>query len=156
MKPKELKNLVDKAFALHREIAAKSEELRKCKTLLVLEAQINPQYLEETENGGSRWIARGNTGALARINFPAPGIVSEVAAGSKKAEAISGIAGEKFRRLFKSVTAFQPVGEFRERVEDLLPHQAAEKLIRLCEVEITPRVSFELAKQAKDQDAAES
>ena len=156
MRPKEVKNLVDRAFALHRDIAAKNEELRKCKTLLVLEAQLNSEHLEENESGGSRWMAHGTDGAKARVNFPAPGIIAEFEAGSDKAESISALAGDKFRRLFKSLTIFQPVSEFRERVEVLLSRRSAQELIRLCEVEITPRVSFELAKEVKHQASADA
>jgi hypothetical protein len=145
---------VDKAFALHREIAAKSEELRKCKSLLVLEAEINHQQLEQTETGGSRWIAHGNAGVLARINFPAPGIIAEIGSGSKEAELAMEIAGARFKRLFKAVVIFQPVSAFRERAGDMLTRQAAEKLIGLCEVQISPRVSFELAKQEEQQAGA--
>jgi hypothetical protein len=146
MKPKEIQKLVDDAVALHREIAEKSEAFKNLKARLVQQARLQPESLVPTETGGKRWTAEGSDGCVARVNFPAPGLVSELEEDSEKMPEIRALAGDSFRRLFGIVKLFQPVEHFRAKASVLLPVPKAEALIKLCENDISPRVSFETAK----------
>jgi hypothetical protein len=133
MKEKELKKLVDTAVALHREIGGKTEQLKRLKLRLVEEARRHPEALSMTESGGTRWNAEGTDGCIARVNFPAPGIVTGIESGTEAKENIVAAAGDKFRRLFTSVRVYQPVPNFRARAASLLPAPKAQELIGLCE-----------------------
>jgi len=150
MKAKEIKNLVDNAVALHREIAAKSEQLKRLKAHLVQQARLNPESLVPTESGGTRWTAEGGDGCVARVSFPAAGIVAEIEPDDAPTKMMQAIAGDKFRRLFKAVRIFQPVEDFRSKVGAILPAQKAQALLELCETESAPRVSFEAAKPVEN------
>ena len=149
MKEKELKKLVDNAVDLHREIGAKTEQLKRLKLRLVEEARVHPETLAVTESGGTRWTAEGTDGCIARVNFPAPGIVAEIESDTEALEKIEAAAGAKFRRLFTSVRVFQPVRDFRKRAAALLPAPKAKELIGLCENQVAPRVSFEVSQPSE-------
>jgi hypothetical protein len=98
-----------------------------------------------TENGGSRWSVTGNNGCIARVNFPAPALVSHIESESETFDHVLGLAGESLDRLFASVYYLRPVSDFREEVVAALPRQHADKLIELCQTTSSPRVSFETA-----------
>lgn len=149
MNSKEIEALVDGAIALHREIAAKTEQLKTLKANLVLEAQAHREEQVLTETGGKRWIAKGSDGSIARVNFPAAALLSELDGESEKAKQAQVIAGEKFRHLFTTVKIYQLVDDFRAQAAALLPKPKAEALTSLCESECTPRVSFEITKRAE-------
>jgi hypothetical protein len=151
MKEKELKKLVDTAVALHREIGAKTEQLKRYKLRLVEEARLHPEALTLTESGGARWTAEGTDGCIARVNFPAPGIVAGIGSEAEAFEKIQASAGDKFRRLFMAVKIFQPVQNFREHVAALLPAPKAQELISLCENQVAPRVSFEVSQSSENK-----
>jgi hypothetical protein len=140
---------VDTAVALHREIGGKAEQLKRIKLRLIEEARRHPETLALTETGGSRWTADGTDGCIARVNFPAPGIIAGIEAGADSLQKIEAIAGDKFRRLFTIAKIFQPVRNFRSRAADLLPAPRALELISLCENQIAPRVSFEVAESSE-------
>ncbi|MEP6669769.1 MAG: hypothetical protein ABJF10_11485 [Chthoniobacter sp.] len=145
MNEKELQSLVDNAVALHREIAQKTEQLKALKAVLVKEARRHPKALVATENGGKRWTTKGSDGCLARVNFPAAALVSEIEAQSDLAKQLQDIAGGKFRRLFTTVKSYQLAENFRAEAAAILPERKAEALVALCENESAPRVSFEAA-----------
>jgi hypothetical protein len=145
MKESEITKLVDTAVALHREIAEKSEQFKSIKARLVQLARLRPEALVPTESGGTRWTAEGRDGCIARVNFPAPGLIAEIEEDSDKLPEIRAVAGVNFRRLFSAVKVFQPVKHFRVKAATLLSASKAESLIALCENEIAPRVSFEAA-----------
>ena len=147
MNVQELRTLVDNAVALHREIAAKSEQLKALKAELVKEARRSPKALVATASGGKRWTTKGSDGCLARVNFPAPALVSEIEAESDLAKQIQEIAGGKFRRLFTTVKIYQLAENFRAEATAHLPEAQAEALVALCENDSAPRVSFEAASQ---------
>jgi hypothetical protein len=149
MKEKELKKLVDNALALHRQMADKSEQLKCLKAHLVEQARLNPESLVLTESGGKRWTAKGSDGAIARVSFPAPGIVSEIDPESEKGRRVLALAGDDSRRLFNTVWILQPVKHFRENVAALFSKRKGDTLLGLCENEIAPRVSFEVAQSSE-------
>ena len=147
MKEKEIKKLVDDAVALHREIAEKSDQFKNLKARLVKVARLHTDELVPTESGGKRWTAEGSEGCIARVSFPAPGLISEIEEDGDKMPEIRGLAGDYFRRLFAIVKLYQPVEHFRAKAAALLPVTKAQALIELCENDIAPRVSFETAKR---------
>ena len=57
------------------------------------------------------------------------------------------IAGDKFRRLFSTVKVYQLAENFRAEAKANLPEAKAEALVKLCENQSAPRVSFEAASQ---------
>jgi hypothetical protein len=148
MTEKKLQTLVDKAVALHRDIAEKTEQLKALKADLVLHARANPEALAPTESGGKRFIAKGRDGCIARVSFPAAGLVSEVEADGELARQLHAIAGDHFRRLFTTVKSYQLVDDFRAEAASRLPADKAEALTKLCESDSSPRVSFEAANRA--------
>ena len=148
MTDKQIKTLVDTAIALHREIATKTEQFKALKADLVEEARLHPEDLVETESGGQRWTAKGSDGSIARVNFPIPGIISEIEAPSDLATQIQAIVGDQFRKLFTTVKTYLPVDEFRAQANDLLPAAKVEALMMLCERESAPRVGFETTRRA--------
>jgi hypothetical protein len=142
-----LQKLVDRAVALHREVSTKTEELKALKAELVQEAKLHPDALADTANGGKRWIAEGTDGCIARVNFPAASLVSEIDANGDLARQCQNLAGDQFRHLFAPVKFYQLAEDFRRKVAALLPSPKAEELTQLCESEAAPRVSFETTKQ---------
>ncbi len=154
MNEEEIKNLVDNAITLHREIATKTEQLKSLKATLVLQAHEHPNELAFTETGGKRWTAKGSDGSIARVNFPAPALVSEMEAANDKAKHAQVIAGDNFRQLFSTVKIYQLVEDFRTVARTLLTPRKAAALIELCEAESSPRVSFEVTKRTAEAVAA--
>ena len=98
MKEKEIRIMVDDAVALHREIATKSEQLKLIKASLVEQARLNPDSIISTRSGGKRWTAKGSDGCVARVNFPAPALVSEIES-AKSVEAASAALRARVRTL---------------------------------------------------------
>ena len=58
---------------------------------------------------------------------------------------ILALAGESLDGLFDSRHYLKPVVDFRDEVAAALPRRTAAQLIELCQVECSPRVSFETA-----------
>lgn len=87
----------------------------------------------------------GNNGCIARVNFPAPALVSHIESESETFDLVLGLAGESLDRLFASIYYLRPVSGFREEVVAALPAREADKLIELCQTTSAPRVSFETA-----------
>ncbi len=57
-------------------------------------------------------------------------------------EKIRQLAGTVFSRLFIPTISLKPVENFREEAMALLAKTEANKLIKLCQTESAPRVSF--------------
>jgi hypothetical protein len=74
----QVKRLVNEAVLLHRDIAIRTDRLKTLKADLVREARRHEHEFTPTENGGSRWSVTGNNGCIARVNFPAPALVSNL------------------------------------------------------------------------------
>ena len=148
----QLKKLVNEAVTLHRDIVAQSERLKIMKADLVREARLRENDFTPTNNGGSRWTATGTDGCIARVNFPAPALLSHIDTEDETFDKILALAGESLEGLFDSVHYLKPIADFRDEVAAALPRRAAAQLIELCQVECSPRVSFETAEtKAKER-----
>ena len=144
MKDSILANLVTHAVSLDREIAEKSQLLKKLKADLVLEASIRKAEHQSTDSGGASWIAEGADGCVARIAFPAPSLKASIQSDGHALQKVKAAAGALFNRLFIPTITYKPVTQFREEAENLLGRDAR-KLIKLCQSDSAPRVSFETA-----------
>jgi hypothetical protein len=145
MNEAQLKKLVNEAVTLHRDIAAHSERLKALKADLIREARRHKEDFMITDGGGSRWTACGTDGCIARVNFPAPALLSHIDTEDETFDKIIAIAGESLDELFDSRHYLKPIADFRDEVATALPRRAATQLIELCQVECSPRVSFETA-----------
>jgi hypothetical protein len=141
----QLKKLVNEAVSLHRALTTYGERLKTLKADLIREAQRHKEEFTITENGGSRWTATGTDGCIARVNFPAPALLSHINTDDETFDKILAVAGESLELLFESFHYLKPVAEFRDEAAAALPRRAAAQLIELCQVECSPRVSFETA-----------
>ncbi len=81
------------------------------------------------------------------VNFPAPSLKSKIEGEGKAIEKIKQLVGAVFSRLFIPAISFKPVEKFRDEARALLPKTDATKLIKLCQTESAPRVSFETAER---------
>jgi hypothetical protein len=95
-----------------------------------------------------RWTAEGKDGGIARVNFPAPSLKSKIEGEGKAIEKIKQLARTVFSRLFIPTISFKPVENLREEAKALLAKTEATKLIKLCQIESAPRVSFETAERS--------
>jgi len=154
MTQKLIQKLVTQAVLLDREISEKGDLLKHLKAQLVEVARENPKEFTKTEGGGCRWSAPGDDGCIARINFPAPTLKAKIDGEGKAIEKIKELAGRLFTRLFVPSVSFKLIADFREEVLEVLPKAEATKLIKLCQTESAPRVSFETAYKAKETIAA--
>ncbi|MDQ3622146.1 MAG: hypothetical protein M3463_06615 [Verrucomicrobiota bacterium] len=125
----------------------KPERLRALKAQLIEAARAHEDELTATNGGGLRWTAEGNDGCIARVNFPAPSLKSKIEGEGKPIEKIKRLAGNLFSRLFIPTISFKPVENFRDEAKALLAKGEAIKLIKLCQTESAPRVSFETAER---------
>jgi hypothetical protein len=141
----QLKKLVNEAVSLHRALTTYSEHLKALKADLIREAQRHKEDFTLTDGGGSRWTACGTDGCIARVNLPAPALLSHIDSEDETFDKILAVAGESLDDLFESVHYLRPVADFREEVAAALPKRAASQLIELCQTTCSPRVSFETA-----------
>jgi hypothetical protein len=141
----QLKKLVNEAVSLHRALTTYSERLKALKADLIREAQGHKEDFTITDGGGSRWTACGTDGCIARVNFPAAALVSLINTEDETFDKILALAGESLDELFESRHYLKPIADFRDEVAAALPRRAATQLIELCQVECSPRVSFETA-----------
>jgi len=144
----QVKRLVNEAVLLHRDIAIRTDRLKSLKGNLIREARQHEHEFTPTDNGGSRWSVTGNNGCIARVNFPAPALVSHIDSESETFDLVLGLAGESLDRVFASGYYLRPVADFRQEVGATLPASEAGKLIELCQTTSSPRVSFETAQKA--------
>lgn len=142
-----LQNLVTEAVSLEREISEQTDRLKEIKALLVETARERADEHTPTDGGGQRWTAEGSDGCIARVNFPAPTVKSKIEGEGKAIEKIKQLAGTAFTRLFIPTISYKPVENFREETKALLAKTEAGKLIKLCQTESAPRVSFETAER---------
>jgi hypothetical protein len=147
MTKENLQKLVDDAVALQREVATKTDALKALKAALIEEATKHPEAQQATDRGGRRWTAKGTDGCIARVSFPASGLVAEIEGKGEHEQQCHEIAGEQFRHLFTTVKSYQLVDDFRVQAAALLPAAKAEALIAVLATESSPRVSFEAAKR---------
>jgi hypothetical protein len=145
MTENELKKLVNEAVSLHRALTTYGERLKTLKGELIREAKRHKEDFIITDGGGSRWTTCGTDGCIARVNFPAPALVSHIDTEDETFDKILAVAGESLDGLFDSRHYLKPIADFRDEVAAALPRRAAAQLIELCQVECSPRVSFETA-----------
>ena len=143
-----IQNLVTEAVSLDREISEQTDRLKELKAKLVETAREHEDELTPTDGGGLRWTAQGNDGCIARVNFPAPSLKSKIEGEGKAIERIKQLAGAVFSRLFVPTISFKPVENFRDEAKALLVKADGNKLIKLCQTESAPRVSFETAERS--------
>lgn len=154
MTQKHIQTLVTQAVLLDRELTEKGEQLKALKAELVEAARKNPKQFTTTDGGGCRWSATGDDGCIARVNFPAPSLKAKIDGEGKTIEKIKEVAGRLFTRLFVPAVSYKPIPDFRDEVIAQLPKAEANKLIKLCQTESAPRVSFETADKANEKIAA--
>ncbi len=147
-----LQNLVTEAVSLEREISEHTERLKELKAELVQAAHAHAHEHTPTDGGGCRWTIEGTDGCIARVNFPAPAMKSKIEGEGKAIEKIRQLAGTVFSKLFVPTVVFKPIENFREEARTLLAKTDANKLIKLCQTESAPRVSFETAERAAAED----
>lgn len=141
-------HVVDQAVLLDRRIAEKNKELKKLKKQLIAEARKHPDWLTVIEDGGKSIEFLGHDGYAARVTFPKPTLKSSIDGEGHTYEKVSEAGGAHFMPLFRPLRKWAPVDDFRNRAKERLG-KAAAKLIRLCTVKSSPRVSFE-TKPAED------
>lgn len=137
-----LKQLVAEAVSLDREISLQQERLKGLKSQLVIEAQSRLDEAAETEGGGKGITFQGLGGDIARVNIPAPALKAKIDGAGKPFQKIKSMAGKFFDSLFVPSVVYLPVDGFRAEASTLLGRDAG-RLIKLCETESRPRVSFE-------------
>lgn len=143
MTDKHLRNAVDKGITLRREIEALEGELKELKQSLVAEAHSRPDEQTNTDGGGRSWTATGSDGAIARVVIPAPSLKSKIDGEGKAIEKIKTLAGKWFEKLFRPAISYRPIHDFRAEAEVALGKSAG-KLIKACESQSSPSVSFEI------------
>ena len=145
MTENELRKLVNEAVSLHRALTTYGERLKTLKGELLREAKRHKEDFIITDGGGSRWTASGTDGCIARVNFPAPALLSHIATEDETFDKVLALAGESLDDLFESRHYLKPAADFRDKAADALSRRTANQLIELCQVECSPRVSFETA-----------
>jgi len=149
MTPAKIRAAVDRAVLLDRQIREQTEELKALKASLVQEAKSRPDELGESERGGGLVLTfGGDNGCIARVSLPAPTLKASIKGTGKPIEKIQTAAGRYFHELFVQAPNWCPVPRFRERASQLMDAKAARKLVRLCESNSAPRVSFETKEQS--------
>ncbi|MCX6994164.1 MAG: hypothetical protein NT011_13620 [Kiritimatiellaeota bacterium] len=138
-----MRNLVDTAIKIEREIAEREAKLKDIKGILIMEAEECPNDQVATEGGGRSWTLEGKTGCIARVTFPSPTLKDKISGVGKTIEKIMQAAGKRFADLFEQVPAYRPKPDFRKLLDTQLDAVEARKLLKLCSTESAPRVSFE-------------
>jgi hypothetical protein len=142
MTEQKLADLVTELVALDQDIRALEAKLSDGKARLVAEASSREEEHIQTDGGGWSWARTGLDGCIARVSFPAPTLKTKVDGEGKTIEKVRAAAGRFFDRLFAPTIAYRPVADFRNQAAALIGPDAR-KLIKLCESESKPRVSFE-------------
>jgi hypothetical protein len=148
MHNQKLKTLVTEAVVLDRLIAERSARLEEIKAALIKEAEYRSEECTATEGGGLAWTAEDETGNIARVNFPAPALKSSIKGEGKTIEKVRKAAGTFFTTLFNQAPKYVPVDTFRPLSESFLG-KGANKLIKLCTTDSSPRVSFETKEKSE-------
>lgn len=142
MNDAKLKALITEAASLDREIRDNTNRLKALKAILVAVADSNPDEQTPIDGGGSSWQMAGNDGCCASVSFPSPSLKNKIDGVGKTIEKVMLTSGKFFADLFEQVPSWRPKADFRETAAKLMGKDAR-KLIKLCESETAPRVSFE-------------
>jgi hypothetical protein len=145
-----LQALIAEAVANDRALHDLAERQKEIKKLLIEEAEARADEHEPGDGGGTRWTATAEDGAIARVSFPAETLKGKIDGEGKAIEKIKALAGPVFTRLFLPSVSYKPAPNFRDEARALLPKVEAGKLIKLCQTESAPRVSFETAERSAE------
>jgi hypothetical protein len=137
MKDSEISALVDEAGRLDVEIKERSKRLAEIKAALVAEAEARPEAHDSGVKGGRHWIFDGDSHQVT-VTYPDPGIALR----DDAVNAVKETAGICFGQLFEREVSYKPVKAFRVLLENLLTKVKAKKVLKLCEVQASPRVGF--------------
>jgi len=148
-----LESVVTCAIKLDRKIKEDERTLKFLKGQLITEASLHPTEHTATEGGGVSWTATANDGSIARVTFPADSLKDKIDPTTKDgAKLIARFtvnctnAARRLKKYFRREIVYKPLEDFRARVEtDFIPSTAA-SLIKACEKDTEPKVSFETAK----------
>ena len=140
MNEQDLKTIVDHAVALHRETAAKSEQLEALKAELVKEALRHPKAPVGTESGGRWCTTKGSDGCSPASTSRPRRSCRRLKRKAHSQRNSTRSRGDKFRPLFSTVKVYQLAKNSRAEAK-----AKAEAVVKLCEIGSAPRVSFEVA-----------
>lgn len=143
MTPDKLRNLVTTAVSLDRQIADLTDQLKRMKEQIALEAESCAEDATATEGGGLSLTFEGNDGCIARVTTSAATLKSTIKGDDKKFPKIKDAACGCFGRLFETELVYKLVPEFREQALGMLAAKDAAKLIKLCESPGRTSVAFE-------------
>jgi hypothetical protein len=128
--------LVERGFALYRQLSRLNDEYTRIKEHLKREAAGRPHEripLRRANNLGEQWIARGRD-CECRIVFPPPPLISSFDPNQPLFTTIQNIAGDHFHDLFRRVTMVEARRRkgFRRQIIELLEPADAQYLIEVC------------------------
>ncbi len=128
--------LVERGFAIHRQLTLLNEEFKKIKDRLKDEAAARlAEHLPllEKDSEGTQWIVCAD-GCECRIVFPDAKTKADFDPCTSDFLTIRSLAGDHFKSLFRKVTLFRPVERknFRGQVNNLLAPKAAGQILELC------------------------
>jgi len=138
-----LQPLVDRGYAIHRQLTALNEEFKAIKDRLKAEALSRPLDrvpLTDTKSEGVQWIIEGKKG-VCHIVFPNPRIKSDLELDHPNGQAIKSLTGDFFGALFRTSTYIEPVvkEKLREHAREFLPPASVEQLLDLCTAPSEPK-----------------
>jgi hypothetical protein len=138
-----VQKIVARAIKLDRAIVTLQAQLDALEDILIMEAEESPKEQTDTELGGKVWTCQDAIGNIARVNFPARPLKSEIKGAGKSFLVVLTTAGKAFPKLFEKTHGWKLRNDFRAQAEELLGKQGAAKLMNLVTTKSTPRVSFE-------------
>jgi hypothetical protein len=151
MNEAQLKQLVEQGIAAEKEFTAAKERLGAIKKRLIAVAEGRKEDHLPTPGGGSSWLAVADDGSAARVTFPARSLKAKIDPSSKTGKKLMERFGCLVKELFEKRMVFVPVENFRALVRKSFRTDHAESLIKACETESEPTVSFEtVARQEKE------
>lgn len=138
-----LRQLIDRAVELDREVSEKTAALKEIKSQLITEAESRDEERVAVDGAGSKWTCAGSSGCLCRVTFPGRRLRSSVDQGSKAGTKILNLAGSAKHQLFSPEVVYKPLPDFRDLARDIIGGGAAERLIKAMEMDSAVRVEFE-------------
>jgi len=145
LEPAVIASIVDAAIKLDREIKDNTKRLNELKGQLITESTLHPEQHLATDGGGVSWIAKSSNGDLARVTFPADKLKDRIDPGTDAGAKLLAMVGRGWQRFFRREVVFKPLEDFRARVESAFDTKFAARLIKACESDSKPAVSFETA-----------
>jgi hypothetical protein len=143
MNQTKIAGLVSQAVKLDREIAEKSEHLKRLKGQLLAAARGGLQPTTPTEGGGWSLTFEGADGCVARVTQPADKLKNSIDAEKPAGARLMMLVGRLKEELFTPSLKYVPVENFRTRVASLFPPATASRILQAATGESSPTVSFE-------------